>query len=422
MKRVVVTGIGVVAPNGNNKDSFLHSLRNGISGIKHFDELEKLNFRCQSAGVPNIDITILEDYFSKGTMKSLKSTAVIYGAISAIEAYKDASLEINPSVTDWDTGCVFGCSAADHLLIKEAINYVDSGSPKSMGSRYVAQTMASGPSAYINQLFGLGNHVFSNSSACSTGTESILLAYEKIKNGSAKRMVAGSCESSSMYTWASFDAMRVLSSLFPDAAEKASRPMSKTAAGFVPGSGAATLILEEYETAKKRGAKIYAEVLGGALNSGGQRNGGSLTAPNNVGIQRCVKEALNNASITANQVDLISGHLTATMADTIEIDNWTKALNRRGSDFPYINSLKSMTGHCLSAAGSIESVSAILQLKNGFVFGNKNCEDLHPSITECIDESRIPMKSFDKELNIVVKANFGFGDVNSCIIFKKKDS
>jgi len=419
MRRVVVTGIGVVAPNGENITTFLNALQQGVSGIRFYEELEELNFRCQVGGIPEIDESILEDYFSRGTMKGLRSSLIKYGCLASIEAYLDAGLEIDKDKVDWDTGCIYGSSIIDLTQAKEGIDLILAGNPKSMGSRYVSQSMTSATCSHIAQIFGLGNHVYSNSSACSTGTESILMAYEKIKTGSAKRMIAGSCEPANKYQWAAFDAMRVLCSSHNDDASKASRPMSATAKGFVPGGGAATLILEDLEVAQERGAKIYAEILGGAMNSGGQRNGGTMTAPNNEGVQKCISRALATAQIAPDEVDLITGHLTATYADKVEIKNWTEALNRSGKDFPFINSLKSMTGHCLSAAGSIECISTLLQLQHGFIHPSINCEDLHPEILELIDQDCIPTEKIDKNIDVAIKANFGFGDVNSCIVFKK---
>ena len=172
-------------------------------------------------------------------------------------------------------------------------------------------------------------------------------------------------------------------------------------------------------TALMRGARIYAEVLGGALNSGGQRGLGSLTAPNPIAVQKCIQNAITNSGIDAGDVDVINGHLTATSKDALEISNWSTALNRREVDFPYINSLKSMVGHCLSAAGSIESVAAVLQLYNGFIFPNINCEDLNPEIEAIADVSRIPSDLIEIEVNTILKASFGFGDVNGCVVLKK---
>ena len=195
--------------------------------------------------------------------------------------------------------------------------------------------------------------------------------------------------------------------------------MSASAVGFVPGSGAGAMVLESLESALERGATIYAEVLGGDVNSGGQRNDGSMTAPNSEAVQRCISAALKNARIQPKDIDVINGHLTATSKDFTEIRNWSEALDLKGTDFPYINSLKSMVGHCLCASGSIESVASVLQIKEGFVFQNINCNDLNEEITGLISKERIPQKTIKKDINIVAKASFGFGDVNGCVIFKK---
>jgi 3-oxoacyl-(acyl-carrier-protein) synthase len=232
-------------------------------------------------------------------------------------------------------------------------------------------------------------------------------------------MLAGSCSDQGPYIWGGFDAMKVMTYKHNETPEKGSRPMSASASGFVPGSGAGALLLESLESALERKAKIYAEVLGGEVNSGGQRAGGTLTAPNAEAVQRCITGALDNAGIKAGEIDAINGHLTATSKDALEIENWVKSLKRNGKDFPYINSLKSTVGHCLAAAGSVECVAAVLQVKEGFIFPNVNCEDVHPEILGLIDESRIPQKLLKKEINMLAKASFGFGDVNGCIIFKK---
>jgi 3-oxoacyl-(acyl-carrier-protein) synthase len=245
------------------------------------------------------------------------------------------------------------------------------------------------------------------------------MGYEYIKYGAAKRMLVGSNEYIDNYMFGAFDAMRILARKFNDKPEKASRPMSATACGFVPGSGAGALVLEDLDFALARNATIYAEVLGGATNSGGQKGGGSMTSPNGDGVVHCIEEALSNAMVDANDVDLISGHLTATMADKLEIENWSTALNRKGENFPITNSLKSMIGHCLSAAGSIEVVSVILQIMHQFIHPNINLEDPNPEITDIVSVHSLPTKTINKEINIAAKANFGFGDVNACLIFSK---
>ena len=160
--------------------------------------------------------------------------------------------------------------------------------------------------------------------------------------------------------------------------------MSATAFGFIPGSGAGALVLETLESAIARNAPIYAEIIGGSVNAGGQRNGGTMTAPNSAAVQRCIRDSVSDAGIKASEIDTINGHLTATIKDPTEIENWAAALDLKGSDFPYINALKSTTGHCLSASGSIESVASVLQIKEDFIFPSINCEDLHPEIEALI--------------------------------------
>jgi 3-oxoacyl-(acyl-carrier-protein) synthase len=288
-----------------------------------------------------------------------------------------------------------------------------------LGVRHIEQLMTSAASAHIGGLIGMGNQVTANSSACSTGTEAILMAFDMIRSGRAKCMIAGSCEASSKYIWGVFDAMRVLNRNHNEDPEGASRPMAKDSAGFVPGSGAGALVLEELETAIRRGARIYAEIKGGFINSGGQRGGGTMTAPSPDGVKTCIKKALEVSCVNASEIDLVCGHLTGTAADKWEISCWAAALGRRGADFPCINTLKSLTGHCISAAGSIESVAALIQLHNDFIQPNKNCDQIQEEILEHIDQRCILCEPAEKPLNTVIKANFGFGDVNSCVIFKK---
>ncbi|RYY52075.1 MAG: beta-ketoacyl-[acyl-carrier-protein] synthase family protein, partial [Chitinophagaceae bacterium] len=191
------------------------------------------------------------------------------------------------------------------------------------------------------------------------------------------------------------------------------------AGGFVPGSGAGAMVLESLESALARNARIYAEVVGGNLNSGGQRGQGTMTAPNPLAVQRCIRSAIASAGLHARDIEVINGHLTATSKDALEIQNWSIALGRSGTDFPYINSVKGMIGHCLGAAGSIECVASVLQLYEGFIFPNLNCGDLHPEITDLVDQGRIPRQLVRQQFNIIAKASFGFGDVNACVIFKK---
>ena len=195
--------------------------------------------------------------------------------------------------------------------------------------------------------------------------------------------------------------------------------MSTSASGFVPGSGAGALLLEELDSALERGVPIYCEILGGHINSGGQRNGGTMTASNDIAVQRCIRMAIEDAGIRALDIDTINGHLTATIKDPVEIRNWSIALGLEKGNFPAINSLKGMTGHCLAAAGSIECVATVLQIARDFVFPSVNCDDLHPDIETVIGRNAVPRQLSMQIVNTAIKASFGFGDVNACVVFRK---
>lgn len=419
-KRVVITGLGVVAPNGVGVPAFLNAIRNGISGIRFDPELERLEFSCQISGTPYVSEAMKEDYFTPLELRNFNATGILYGVMAGIDAWKDAGLPIeNNNEPDWDSGTIFGTGTSGIEKFRESIYKIDDFQTRKLGSTAVAQTMNSGISAYLGGKLGLGNQVTTNASACTTGTESILMAYDRIVSGQAKRILAGSTSDSGPYIWGGFDAMKVCTFKHNNQPEKGSRPMSASASGFVPGSGAGALVMEDLETALARGATIYAEVLGGNCNSGGQRGEGTMTAPNSIAVQKCIQDALTNSGISASEIDVINGHLTATSKDSLEISNWAIAFNTNGKNFPYINSLKSMVGHCLSAAGSIESVASVLQLHHGFVFPNINCEDMHPEILAIVDADKIPLQRIEKSIQIVAKASFGFGDVNACVIFKK---
>jgi 3-oxoacyl-(acyl-carrier-protein) synthase len=419
-RRVVVTGLGVCAPNGIGLQEFTQSLLTGHSGIRFQPELRDLNFACQIAGKPWVKDNTLNKYFTPLQLRGLNASGLVYGVMAGMDAWKDAGLAPNTSeVPSWEKGILFGTGLLGADKFREAICHIDAKNVRRLGSTSVIQTMASGISAYLGGLLGTGNQVTTNSSACTTGTEGILMAAERIALGKAEVMLTGSCSDSGPYIWGGFDAMRILPSGHNEDPTRASRPMSASACGFVPGSGAGALVLESLEHAQRRGAKIYAEVLGGAVNSGGQLGEGSMTAPNSMAVQRCIQEAVRLAGIAPEDVEAINGHLTATTKDALEIANWSAALGREGADFPYINSFKGTMGHCLAAAGSLESVATILQLEEGVLFKNVNCEDVHPDILEVIDRSRIPQKTLPFSAQIIAKASFGFGDVNACIIFKR---
>ncbi len=419
--RVVITGLGIVAPNGHGLEAFEQALRKGESGIRFIPQMKELKLGCNVAGVPqNID-EISKEYFTEEQLFAMNSS-IKYAGIAAIDAWRDAGFEVpepDSDTVEHDTGAIIGTGIGGLDTVGEKlVPLTDAGKARRLGSTAVEQIMASGVSAKVGGLLALGNQVTTNSSACSTGTEAIIDAVLRIRSGLAKRMLAGGAEGATPYIWSGFDAMRVLNRTHNDEPEKASRPMSASAAGFVPGSGAGILMLESLESAQERGARIYAEIIGGAINCGGQRQGGSMTAPNPISVQRCIRMALEDAGISGSDIDAINGHLTATFADPHEIRNWSQALERSPEDFPLVNATKSLIGHGLGAAGGLESVACVLQVYKGFVHGSANCEDLHeelqPYAGSIVQETRET-----PELTVQAKASFGFGDVNTCVLFRK---
>ena len=419
--RVVVTGMGVVAPNANGVRDFELAIRKGQSGLRSNAAMEESGLACRVAGVPQGVDAIAESMFEPDLLLAMNS-AHRYAAIAAVDAWTDAGLE-RPAPgddrVDWDSGAVLGTGVGGMDTIGgRLVPFVDAKKARRLGSTAVEQVMASGISARVSGLLALGNQVTTNSSACSTGTEALSIGCERIRRGLAKRMLCGGAEGASHYIWAGFDAMRVLCRGFNDRPEKASRPMSASAGGFIPGAGAGLLLLENLESARQRGARIHAEVIGTAVNCGGHRGGGSMTAPNPKSVQRCIRAALADAETPPKAVDAINGHLTATGADPGEVRSWAAALERTPETLPPITSTKSMIGHALGAAGAIESVASLLMLSGGFVHPSVNCEDLHPEIEPYAGSVPHTLREIP-DLRVVIKAGFGFGDVNACVVFRK---
>ena len=420
MGRVVITGMGVVAANANGLQDFEAALRSGRSGIRFMPRLKELSFGCQVVGVPQGIEELKRERLPEEALLNMNS-AMTYGSIAGLECWNDAGLSdevLHNDEVDWDTGAIIGTGIGGADTLGElVVPRVNAGKVRRLGSSSVEQTMGSAVSARLAGFLGLGGQVTANSSACSTGTEAIINAYLHLREGRAKRMLAGGAEGTSPYIWSGFDAMRVLARTHNDHPEQASRPLSASASGFVPASGAGVLMLETLDSALQRGARIYAEVLGGHVNCGGQRAGGSLTAPSPEGVRRCIRSTLLASRVGPEDIDVINGHLTATMADPIEVKNWTQALELPPERFPKINSTKSLVGHALGAAGGIECVAGILQLAHGFIHGSANCEDLHPGVQAYA--ASIPQHTIESDAQILAKASFGFGDVNACVLFKK---
>jgi 3-oxoacyl-(acyl-carrier-protein) synthase len=417
--RVVVTGMGVVSPNAIGLADFHEALLEMRSGIAFIPKLKELGFSCQIGGIPEISEAILNRYFSPLEQKGLLATGLIYGVISGLQAWEDAKLSSPEDEVDYQTSIIFGTGILGVDKLHEAFKFIDDKRVRRLGSTSVVQTMASGISAYLGGKIGAGNQVTTNSSACTTGTEAFIMGYERIKNGQAKRALVGSCSDSGPYVWGGFDALRILPNQYNENPTEASKPLDANACGFVPSSGAGAMLLEDLDSAKARNATIYAEVLGGNINSGAQRQGGSMTAPNPKAVQKCIQDALVNANVKSNEIDAINGHLTGTKMDATEMENWKVSLNLPTLDFPRINSLKGMIGHPLAAAGSVELVASILQIHHNFIFGNLNLKELHLEIANQFSNDIFPKESHPFTIQHLIKASFGFGDVNAAVVLKK---
>jgi 3-oxoacyl-(acyl-carrier-protein) synthase len=422
-KRVVITGMGIVAPNAHGLEAYEDALRNGRSGIRFIPELRALNFACQIGGIPQDFDTTLKRYFDHEKLLSINDN-IGYASVAAVDAWMDAGLTVpdaKDDCVDWDSGAIIGSGRSGmDTIAMQLVPMVNEGKVRRMGSRIVEQVMNSGASACIAGILALGNKVTSNSSACSTGNEAIIEGMWRIRAGLAKRMLAGGSEGALPFVWGGFDAIGAMCCKFNEEPEKGSRPMSASACGLVPGSGGAVLILEELESALDRGARIYAEVLGGAVNSGGHRMGGSITTSNPEGVRRCIQSAVADAGIQPGEIDAINGHLTAALMDPMEVHIWSEALDLGPSNFPYIQSTKSLVGHCLGAAGAVECVAVVLQLHKGFIHPSVNCEDIHLGMADFAH--KVPQNCLEiPGLRTMATASFGFGDMNSCIIFRKWD-
>jgi len=420
-QRVVVTGLGVVAPNGNGIHDFELALRKGQSGLRRHEAMVEGGFGCHVAGVPQGVDELAESLFDSDLLLAMNSSHR-FASVAAIEAWTDAGLERparEDERVDWDSGAILGTGIGGmDTIASKVVPLVDARKVRRLGSTSVEQVMASGISARISGLLALGNQVTTNSSACSTGTEAISMGYDRIASGQARRMLCGGAEGASPYIWAGFDSMRVLCRGFNDEPEKASRPMSASAGGFIPASGAGAVLLESLDSARERGARIYAEVMGGAVNCGGHRGGGSMTAPNPESVTRCVQAALENADVPAEEVGAINGHLTATGADPNEVRSWASALGCAPDELPPITSTKSMIGHALGAAGALECVATVLMVNRGFVHPSINCEDVHEEIQPYAGSIPHELRELP-DLRVAIKAGFGFGDVNACVVFRK---
>lgn len=412
--------MGIVAPNAVGLEPYRRALQEGRSGLAFVPKMKQLDFGCHVAGVPAISDETAEAYL--GPFVQTTNTTMRYAAIASVDCWRDAGLPVpqSDSKVDWSTAAVIGSSlggmeTAGELVVPET----NAGRVRRLGSSAIERVMASCATACVSGLLGLGGQATTNSSACGTGVEAIVNAYWMIRDNRIDRVLTGSAEPSSVYAWAGLDALRVTMRKFNDRPQAAARPLSASAGGLVPAGGAGILMLESLARAKSRQARIYAEVLGGHSNGGGQRNGGSITASNPEGIVRCIQQGLELAKTKPSEIEYINGHLTGTTGDPKEIRCLSIALGRPLAEMPWVNSTKSLIGHGLAASGSMESVATVLQLVHGFLHPSLNCEDFHPEIRELA--SRVPQVSMSTPCRVALKTSFGFGDVNSCVVLRRWD-
>ncbi len=431
-KRIVVTGVGAVAPNGYGMNDYRAALQAGKSGISFHQELKDLKFACQIGGKPPVGPDEAEALIPGADLAKLNE-AMVYATMAAVEAARMSGVEVDlkkgysQTPVDWDTGVILGCGIGGMDTMFEELGPVMAEASEQepgmgcrpMGTDIVPKIMESSVSVAVGKFLGLGGQTTTNSSACNTGTEAIFEAFKHIQLGYAESMYAGGAEGTHYGTWSGFDAMRdVLCSKFNEMPEKGAQPMGAGACGFVPAGGAGVLRLETLEHAQKRGAKILCEIVASYCNSGGQRDGGTMTFPNPDGVAKCIRTVLKDSGVSPSRISLINGHLTSTGADPREVGSWIKALELPLEKFPLIQSTKSMIGHTLGAAGALECAAVVDQIVHGYVHPSINSEDVHPQIPV---GNSIPHAMVKKELEYVIKASFGFGDVNGCVLFKRWD-
>ena len=421
MKRVVVSGLGVVAPNGTGIPAFEHALRDTHCGLTALPELGHMGLKCQIAGKPALPQSAL-DHHVPLEQKRYSNVFLDYLIHAGLECWSDAGFNIDcDSQVDPDTGIIIGSvfGGTIETTVADLAPIVASGDVRRLGSAICERAMGSAGSARLAGILGFGGPTFGSSNACASGADAILMGYHFIKQGTAKRMLVGGAEGFSPHINAIWDAMRLSTRCWNHAPHSASRPLSASASGLVPSAGAGVLLLEDYTAARERGARIYAEVLGGHMNSGGQRNGGTMFRANYDALRDCINRALLSANIQAEDVDLINGHFTSTKADPHEFLCWKDTLGFASTRGPFITATKSMIGHTIGASGAIETIATVLQLYGGFVHGNLNSEDLHPLISDHAD--CIPRETLQHgRFKTAAKASLGFGDVN-CYTIAEND-
>ena len=405
MRRVVVTGLGIVSCIGNNKTEVLDSLKNGKSGIKYCEKYAELGFRSHVHGAVNLDI---EETLDRKTRRFLGDGAA-YNYIAMQEAIEDSGLG-EDDVSNERTGLIMGSGGPSTKNLLWSWDTLREKSAKRVGPYMVPRTMSSTNSATLATPFHIKGVNYSITSACATSTHCIGNAAELIQFGKQDIVFAGGGEELDWTMTLLFDAMPALSSKYNDTPTKASRPYDQNRDGFVIAGGGGVVVLEELEHAKARGAKIYAEVVGYAATSDGH----DMVQPSSEGAVRCMRLALAGLN---DQVSYINTHGTSTpVGDISELRAIREVF---GEELPNISSTKSLTGHSLGATGVHEAVYSLLMMDNKFIAASANIEDLDP---EAEGFPIVREREDNANLDVVVSNSFGFGGTNGSLVFRRYQS
>ena len=405
MRRVVVTGMGIVSSIGNNTQEVLASLREAKSGIVRADKYAELGFRCQVHGAPRLDP---EEVVDRRAMRFLGGGAA-WNHVAMEQAIRDSGVE-EKEISNVRSGIVMGSGGPSCRAIIDAADTARSKGPKRVGPFAVPKAMSSTASATLATWFKIKGVNYSISSACATSNHCIGNAAELIQWGKQDLIFAGGCEELDWSLSVLFDAMGAMSSKYNDTPQKASRAYDKDRDGFVIAGGAGVLVLEELEHAKARGAKIYGEVAGYGATSDGY----DMVAPSGEGAARCMKMALENVKVP---VDYINPHATSTpIGDIKEIEAVREVF---GAKCPPISATKSLTGHSLGATGVQEAIYSLLMMPNGFICESANIENLDPAFA---DIPIVRERQDNVKLGCVLSNSFGFGGTNASVVFKRLDA
>ncbi len=403
-RRVVVTGIGVVSPIGNNQKEVKDSLFYNRSGISFSKDYADLGFRSHIHGDVNINF---EDFLEKKDLRFMGDGAA-YTAIAMKEAIQDANLT-NDLISNPLTGLIAGAGGPSTINLLKSFDITRDKGPKRVGPFMVPKCMSSSISACLSTMFKIKGLNYSITSACSTSAHCIGVGVDNIKYGNQNIVFAGGGEELDWTLSVLFDSMGALSSKYNETPQKASRPYDANRDGFVIAGGGGIVVLEEYEHAKKRGAKIYGEVLDHFANSDGH----DMVAPSGEGAVRCMTSALKNTDL---RIDYINAHGTSTpVGDVQEIEAIKKVFSSKGY-LPKITSTKSLTGHSLGATGVHEAIYTLIMMNDNFISGSSNIETPDPIIKD-IDIPRETVENIN--INTALSNSFGFGGTNATLIFSK---